>query len=114
MAVSRSLAELPDQLGEHDRARARFLAQLTGVAVELANLLTRNLPFTAVNVAPYEGRSPEEAWSDETKRYLDNLLPTSEDRSEVAYWQDNKGRVVATVGAGIGGWLGTAAPDRAV
>ncbi|MEE6169863.1 MULTISPECIES: ATP-binding protein [unclassified Mycolicibacterium] len=114
VALSRSLAELPDQLGEHDRARARFLAQLSGVGVELANLLTRNLPFTAVNVTPYEGRSPEETWADETKRYLDNLLPTTEDRPDVAYWQDNKGRVVATVGAGIEGWLGNAAPDRAV
>lgn len=114
VALSRSLATLPDQLGEHDRARARFLAQLSGVAADLANRLTRNLPFTAVNVTPYEERSPEETWADETKRYLDNLLPTTEDRPDVAYWQDSNGRVVVTVGAGIEGWLGTAAPDRAV
>lgn len=114
VALSRSLAELPDRLGEHDRARARFLAQLSGVAVGLADRLTRDLPFTAVNVVPYERRSPEEIWFDETNRYLDHLLPTGEDRPTIAYWQDSNGRVVVTVGAGAEGWLGTAAPDRAL
>jgi hypothetical protein len=114
VALSRSLAELPDELGEHDRARARFLAQLSGVAVGLADRLTRDLPFTAVNVVPYEKRPPEETWSDQTKQYLDHLLPAGEARPTVAYWQDANGRVVATVGAGAEGWLGTAAPDRDV
>ncbi|MFF7945029.1 hypothetical protein ACFZC5_35590 [Nocardia gamkensis] len=114
VALSRSLAKLPDRLGEHDRARARFLAQLSGIAVELADRLTRDLPFTAVNVAPYERRLPEDAWFDETKRHLDHLLPTTQARPTVAYWQDTNGRVVATVGAGVEGWLVSAAPDRAV
>lgn len=113
-ALGRSLAELPDRLGEHDRARARFLAQLSGVAVGLADRLTRDLPFTAVNVAPYERRPPEETWFDETNRHLDRLLPATQARPTVAYWQDTKMRVVATVGAGVEGWLGNAAPDRAV
>lgn len=114
LASSRSLAELPDQLGEHDRARARFLAQLSGVAFGLADRLTRDLPFTAVNVVPYERRTPAEAWFDETSRHLDHLLPTAEVRPTVAFWQDANGRVVATVGAGVDGWLGPAAPDRDV
>jgi energy-coupling factor transporter ATP-binding protein EcfA2 len=114
VALSRSLAKLPDQLGEHDRARARFLAQLSGVAVGLADQLTRDLPFTAVNVAPYERRSPEETWFDETNRHLDHLLPTAEDRPTIAYWHDTNGRVVVTVGASVEGWLGTVAPDRAL
>lgn len=114
VASSRSLAELPDHLGEHDRARARFLAQLSGVAVGLADRLTRDLPFTAVNVAPYERRAPNDAWFDETKRYLDHLLPNGEAHPTVSYWQDTNGRVVATVDAGVEGWLGTAAPGRAV
>lgn len=114
LALSRSLAELPDHLGEHDRARARFLAQLSGVTVGLADRLTRDLPFTAVNVAPYEKRQPDETWFDETNRHLDHLLPIAEVRPTVAFWQDANGRVVATVGAGVEGWLGTAAPDRAL
>jgi hypothetical protein len=114
VALSRSLADLPARLGEHDRARARFLAQLSGVSVELADLLTRDLPFTAVNVVPYERRSPEACWLDETKRYLDQLLPTAETRPTVAYWEDANERVVVTVGAGIEGWLGAAAPEKSV
>jgi energy-coupling factor transporter ATP-binding protein EcfA2 len=102
VAWSRSLAELPDRLGEHDRARARFLAQLSGVTVELADRLTRDLPFTAVNVAQYENR------------HLNHLLPATESQPTVAYWQDTTGRVVATVGAGVEGWLGSATPNRAV
>ncbi|GAB4662625.1 hypothetical protein MOKP64_49570 [Mycobacterium avium subsp. hominissuis] len=114
VALSRSLAELPAHLGEHDRARARFLAQLSAVPVGLADRLTRDLPFTAANVAPYERRTPEESWFDETERHLDHLLPTGEVRPTVAYWQDANGRVVVTVGAGVEGWLGTAAPGRVV
>ncbi|MGE2818130.1 AAA family ATPase [Mycobacterium heidelbergense] len=126
VALSRSLADLPARFGEHDRARARFLAQLSGVSVRLAHLLTRDLPFTAVNVVPYERRSPEASWLDETKRHLDQLLPTAEARAApadddkvsclptVAYWEDADGRVLVTVGAGIEGWLGAAAPEKAV
>ncbi|MCH9732324.1 MAG: ATP-binding protein [Actinomycetia bacterium] len=114
VALTRSLAKLPDRLGEHDRARARFLAQLSGVAVGLADRLTRDLPFTAVNVAPYESRRPEEAWFDETNLHVDHLLPTAQARPTVAYWQDTGGRVVVTVGAGVEGWLGRAEPARAV
>ncbi|MCE5290227.1 MAG: ATP-binding protein [Nocardiaceae bacterium] len=114
VALSRSLADLPARLGEHDRARARFLAQLSGVSDRLAHLLTRDLPFTAVNVVPYERRSSESRWLDETKRHLDQLLPTAEVRPTVAYWEDANGRVVVTVGAGVEGWLGAAAPERAV
>ncbi|NDJ90741.1 ATP-binding protein [Mycolicibacter kumamotonensis] len=114
VALSRSLAHLPIHLGQHDRARARFLAQLSGVSDRLAHLLTRDLPFTAVNVVPYERRSPEPSWLDETKRHLDQLLPTSAVRPTIAYWEDASGRVVVTVGACIEGWLGAAVPERAV
>jgi hypothetical protein len=84
-ALSRSLAELPGHLGEHDRARARFLAQLSGVAAGLADRLTRDLPFTAVNVAPYEKRPPDETWFEEATRHVDQLLPIAEVRPSVAF-----------------------------
>ena len=108
------MADLPARLGEHDRARVRFVAQLSGVDAELGCLLTRDLPFTAVNVVACERRSPCARWVDETKRHLDQLLPTGEARPSVAYWLDTEGQVVVTVGACVEGWLGVDAPEWAV
>ncbi|BCZ24055.1 ATP-binding protein [Mycobacterium senriense] len=110
-AVSNSMASLPDHLGEQDRSRCRFLAQLSGVDSSLAELLSRDLPMTAVNVAPIEGRVPEERWHEETQRYVDEFLPASEPRPRVAYWVDSAGRRVVTVDGSFEGWWEDSGPD---
>lgn len=105
-ALGRSLAELPDRLGEHDRARRASWLNSPEWLAGLADRLTRDLPFTAVNVAPYERRPPEETWFDETNRHPDRLLPATQARPTVAYWQDTKMRVVAITSesASKAGW----------
>ena len=114
VALSNSLAALPASLSEHDRARARFLAQLSGITARLADLLTRDLPFTAVNVVLYEKRPRDATWFDETNQYLDQLLPSTEVRPKVAYWEDATGRLLVTIGGDIEGWLGDSVPDESV
>jgi energy-coupling factor transporter ATP-binding protein EcfA2 len=113
-AASNSMASLPEQLGEQDRSRARFLAQLSGVDSSLAALLSRDLPMTAVNVAPIEGRLPEEIWYGETQRYVDGFMPASVPRPRVAYWVDSAGRRVVTVDGAFEGWWEDSGPDAGI
>lgn len=110
-AASNSMVSLPDHLGDQDRSRVRFLAQLSGVDSVLAESLSRDLPMTAVNVAPIEGRLPEESWHAETQRYVDEFLPPSEPRPKVAYWVDSAGRRVVTVDGPFEGWWDDSEPD---
>ena len=110
-AVSKSMATLPTRLGGHDRSRARYLAQLSGIDSPLAELLTRDLPLTAVSVLPYEDRSPDESWLEETQLYVDRLLPTSASRPNVAYWVDDSGGRVVTVDGELDGWWESSEPQ---
>jgi hypothetical protein len=114
VALNKALAALPEDFGEHDRARARFLAQLSGVTAPLADRLTRDLPFTAVNAVPYEQRPPDASWLDETNRHVDQLLPAKEVRPNIAYWEDDAGKLVVTIGGDIEGWLVGGPPGKPV
>lgn len=109
-AVSNSMAHLPTHLGEQDRSRARFVAQLSGVDSSMAESLSRDLPMTAVNVAAIEGRVAEERWHEETERYIDEFLPASEPRPKIAYWVDSAGRRVVTVDGSFEGWWEDSGP----
>jgi hypothetical protein len=60
-AVHHSVAALPEHLGNHDRARATFLAQLSGVEPAIASLLTRDLPLVAVSTTPTKSDRPMRA-----------------------------------------------------
>ena len=104
VAISRSVAELPQQLVQQDRARIRYIAGLTGVNQFMSALVTRDLPFTAAAIAPMESRSPDESWLAETKLLLEHLLPASMPSPRLAYWQDSSGRTVVTVGGDLEGW----------
>jgi hypothetical protein len=44
-AVDHSMTALPEHLGSHDRARATFVAQLSGAEASIAFALTRDLPL---------------------------------------------------------------------
>lgn len=112
-AASNSMANFPVHLGEQDRSRARFLAQLSGVDSGLAESLSRYLPMTAVNVALLEERTPEECWHAETQRYVDEFLPAFEPRPKVAYWVDTAGRRVVTVDGSFEGWWESSGPNGA-
>ena len=54
MAVDKSLIALPESVTENDTLQIQFLAELSGVSTELADLITRDLPFLSVSVASFD------------------------------------------------------------
>lgn len=105
------LVSLPDSLHTHDRARVRFVAQLSGVNDELAKKTTRDLPLTAVNIAPYNRIEVHDAIHDDIKAYVRALMPPPQDIPRIACWEDAAGRLVVTVGGKFEGFWRTSVPD---
>lgn len=110
-AVHSSLAALPAALGVHDRARASYLAQLSGVEPRIADLLTRDLPLAAVAATLYEKRRPQEVWLEQTQRLVNHLLPESVRRPGIAHWADSSGRRIVTIDGLHEGWWDGSLPD---
>jgi hypothetical protein len=98
------MAPLPASLHGHDRARVRYLAQLSGVDDTLAARVVRDLPFTAANIASEENRIPSEVWLAEAQSYVDQLLPAAANPPRIAFWMDTTGRRIVTVGSAFEGW----------
>ena len=61
---------------------------------------------------PYERRPRDASWFDETNRHVDQLLPATEVRQKIAYWEDGAGNLVVTIGGNIEGWLADSAPEK--
>ena len=109
-AIQTGMATLPASLHGHDRARVRYLAQISGVDDALAAMVVRDLPLTAVNIASEENRSPSEVWLAEVQRFVDQLLPAGANRPRIAFWMDSAGRRIVTVGSEFEGWWDGAGP----
>lgn len=104
-ALQRSASKLPPQLGRHDRVRVTYLAELAGIGKELARRVISDLPFTAVLIASREDRhDADSTWLQETREYVDLLLPESEPKPRIAFWVDDSGRRVVTFNGGYDGW----------
>jgi hypothetical protein len=111
LAIARKAAQMPGQLSAQDEARVRYLAGIAGVDGPTANLVARDLPFTAVAIAPMESRVPEEGWFAETKALVAELFPPAETPPRIAFWEDSAGRTVVTVDGPDEGWLQDSVPD---
>lgn len=111
IAYKRKLAALPPSPRSDDTARLKFLAELTGVDASLAELVSVHLPFLCPSISQYESRDPEPGWHDETCRHLSHLLPNRTAQPRIAYWTDTTGRLLATVGGNIDGWIGPSTID---
>jgi hypothetical protein len=111
-ALQRSASDLPAKLGRHDRVRVAYLAELAGVRSELARQVISDLPFTAVRVASREDRrDAEQTWLQETKEYVDLLLPSTLPKPRVAYWIDDNNRRVVTFNGRYNGWWDDSGPE---
>lgn len=110
LAIQTGMAALPSSLHRHDSARVRYLAQLAGVDGTLAARVVRDLPFTAVNIASEENRSPSEGWLAETQGFIDLLFPVGVDRPRIAFWMDTTGRRIVTAGSEFEGWWDGSGP----
>ena len=74
-AHAQQLAPLPSRAVPGDRQRLLFTAELGGTDQELTTLVTRDLPFLTVQVAPYDNRVLTESAPVELERILERLDP---------------------------------------
>jgi hypothetical protein len=92
-AHAQQLAPLPPQAVPGDRQRLLFAAETGGADQELTSLVTRDLPFLTVQLAPYDRRSLTESAPRELKEILNRLDP-GEDYG-ISLQAAGHGRIVA-------------------
>jgi hypothetical protein len=54
MAVDKGLLALPNSVAENDTLQLQFLAEMSSVSTDLAELITKRLPFLSVSVASFD------------------------------------------------------------
>jgi len=93
-AHAQQLAPLPSRAVPGDRQRLLIAAETGGANQELTRLVTRDLPFLAVELAPHDHRVLTESAPDELREILRCLDP-NEDYG-ISLRQAGRGRIVAT------------------
>jgi hypothetical protein len=93
-AHAQELAPLPLRAVPGDRQRLLFAAETGGAGQELTSLVTRDLPFLMVQLAPHDRRVLTESAPDELREILHRLDP-GEDYG-ISLRKIGHGRIVAT------------------
>lgn len=101
LALSRDLAGVPEEVTENDALRLRFLGELTGVTVPVAELLTAGIPFASVEISQFD-RNPLGAHTPgQVEHLVGNVLSGSDLRCRpVQIGQTQDGRVFVFRGVG--------------
>lgn len=94
IAHAQQLAALPLKAVPGDRQRLLFTAETGGAGPELTTLVTRDLPFLTVQMAPYDRRVLTESAPDELRKILHRLDPRTD--YGITLRKAGHGRIVAT------------------
>lgn len=101
LALSRNLAVVPEEITENDALRLRFLAELTGVTVPVARLLTSGIPFASVEISQFDRNPLSVETPGQVEELVRNMLNGSDlDCDSVQIGETQDGRVFVLRGVG--------------
>lgn len=112
VAYRRRLVDLPTSLSADCTTRIKFLAELDGVDNNLATRVSTDLPFQSAAISRHECARPHPNWYDQTRALLSAFWPEDTDIPAIAFWNDDTGRLIATVGGNTHGWIGPSSIDE--